>query len=162
VPELVPLLPILLFLHLLGAVAGIGPTFAFARISGAGRADPAHGTFATRVIRAIQGGLTVPLAALTLGTGFAMLAILGYDLGRTPWLLGSILLFLSSFGYAILVQNRDLYRIIEITSRPGAPVAREAAALARARKRARWGGLYMRVAVVVILFLMVFKPAWPA
>jgi uncharacterized membrane protein len=151
-------LPLLLFLHLLGAVAGIGPTFAFARISALGRTEPVHSTFAVSVVRSIQRYLTIPLAALTLVTGVAMLAILRYDLLRTGWLLVSILLFLSSFGYAILVQNRDLLRVIEVTSSGSPSPETVLADLARRRKRIRYGGLYMRASALAILFLMVLKP----
>lgn len=152
------LLPVLLFLHLLGVVAGIGPTFAFARITAAGRGDPAHGAFAVKVVRAITLSLTVPLAALVLLTGLAMLVILRYDVLATPWMLASIALFLASFGYATTVQNRDLVRIIELASSAAPLGTGETAELARRRLRARYGGLFMRISAGTILFLMVLKP----
>lgn len=155
---LAPLVPLLLFLHLLGVLAGIGPTFAFASITEAGRRDPAHAAFATAVVRTIQERLTVPLALVTFGSGVGLLVALGYDLGRTPWLLVSILLFLSSFGWAVLVQNRDLLRLLRAAADPVGRTPAELAALARARRRLRWGGRYMRIAAITILLLMITKP----
>jgi hypothetical protein len=153
------LLPYLLFLHLVGAIAGIGPTFAFARITALGRTEPLHSSFAVGVVRSIQERLTVPLAILTLGSGLAMLVILRYDLARTGWLSVSIVLFLSSFFYALFVQNRDLIRVIEIASDgPHALGSGAAVELARRRARLRWGGIFMRVSALVILFLMIVKP----
>lgn len=152
------LLPMLMFLHLLGVVAGIGPTFAFARITATGRGDPVAGSITVKVVRTITTSLTIPLAALVLVTGLAMLLILRYDVLGTPWLLASIGLFVASFGYSISVQNRDLRRIIDLAS-PGARTGpAEAAELARRRRRIRYGGLFMRISAAVILFLMVVKP----
>jgi hypothetical protein len=147
-----------MFLHLLGAVAGIGPTFAFARISAMGRTEPVHSTFAVSVVRSIQSRLTLPLATLTLATGLAMVAILGYDLTRTGWLSLSIALFTTSYLYSMLVQNGDLLRVIDLASRTAPLSPAETADLARRRWRLRAAGLYLRVGAVVILFLMVVKP----
>ena len=152
------LLPILMFLHLLGVLAGIGPTFAFARITATGRGDPVLGSFAVKVVRAITTSLTIPLAALVFATGLAMLLILRHDVLGTPWLLASIVLFVASFGYSIAVQNRDLARIIELASPAALVGPAEAAELAQRRRRVRYGGLFMRIAAGIILFLMVLKP----
>ncbi len=88
--------PFLLALHLLGAIAGIGPTFAFAHISALGRTSPIHSTFAVSVVRSIQTRFTLPLGTLTLATGVARVTILRYDVLQTRWLLLSIVLFVSS------------------------------------------------------------------
>lgn len=152
------LFPVLLFLHLFGVVAGIGPTFAFSRITATGRGEPVPGSFTVKVVRAITTSLTIPLAVLVLLTGIAMLLILGYDVFATRWLLGSIVVFLASFGYSITVQNRDLVRIIDLASLSAPLLPRAEEELARRRRRARIGGVFMRVAAATILFLMVLKP----
>lgn len=152
------LFPFVLVLHLLGAIAGIGPTFAFAHISALGRTSPVHATFAVSVVRSIQTRFTVPLATLTLATGVALLIILRYDVLQTRWLLLSIVLFVSSLLWALLVQNRDLLRVIEVASSGRSPTPEESADLQRRRRRIRYGGLYMRAAAIAILFLMVLKP----
>jgi hypothetical protein len=153
------LFPALLFLHLLGVVAGIGPTFAFSRITATGRGEPVPGYFTTKVVRAITTSLTIPLAALVLVTGIAKLLILGYDVFATPWLLASIVVFLASFGYATTVQNRDLARIIDLASLTPPLLPRLVEELARRRRRVRNGGLFMRLGAATILFLMVVKPS---
>jgi hypothetical protein len=124
-----------------------------------GRTEPVHSTFAVGLVRSIQERLTAPLALLTLGSGLAMISILRYDLTRTLWLSVSIALFVASFLYALLVQNRDLVRVIDLASSgPPAPDSPAAAELSRRRWRLKWGGRFMRVAAVVILFLMILKP----
>ncbi len=152
------LIPILMFLHLFGVVAGIGPTFAFASISATGRGEPVPGAFTAKVVRAITTSLTIPLAALVLVTGIALLLVLHYDLLATRWLLVSVVLFASSFVYSITVQNRDLARIIDLASASSPLVPRAAEELARRRRRVRTAGMYLRVSAATILFLMVMKP----
>jgi len=69
-------------------------------------------------------------------------------------------LFVSSFLYATFIQNRDTMRSLELVMK-GLPnlTEDERAEAARLRARIRWGGLFMRGVVVVVLFLMVMKPA---
>jgi uncharacterized membrane protein len=84
----------------------------------------------------------------------------GWDVLASGWLLVSIVLYLASFLWASLVQNRDLARVLELMEQ-GTPLSLtegERAELARRRMRIRYGGLFMRAVVVVVLFLMIAKP----
>ena len=64
---------VLLYLHVLGSVMALGPTFAFPIIGGLSAKEPQHGSFALRLSLAIQDRLVVPialtLAAVPAGTG---------------------------------------------------------------------------------------------
>lgn len=158
-PELLQFLPILLFLHLVGVMIGLGPTFVFERIVSTGARDPAHARFASRLVRSISSEWSWPLATLVLITGFAMILVLGPALLSRGWLVLSIILFLPSWMYAALVQNRDIGRVLAITENgPPDPASAEGQEVARRRVRLGRGGIYMRATALTILFLMVVKP----
>lgn len=153
------LFPWLLFLHITGVMVGLGPTFVFARITGAGARQPAHMRFASTVVRSISSEWSHPLAGLVLLTGIGMILVTGYNLVATRWLLLSIALFVPSYLYAALVQNRDIGRILSLTEAgPPPPDSPEGQEVSRRRIRIRRGGLYMRATALTILFLMVMKP----
>ena len=147
----------LLFLHLFGAMVGIGPTFVFGRISRQG-AGTEHSLFATRVVRLLTSTTAIPLSALVLLSGIGLMMVQGYALFDRMWLLVSIILFAGSFTYSVTVQNPTLARVIEATRDGEQPTAEEAAALRRLRTRIRRGGIYLRSTATVILVLMIFKP----
>ena len=58
--ELAWLFPYLLFLHILGAIAGFGPSFAFPIIGAMGGAEREHGNFATRISEDDLGPARLP------------------------------------------------------------------------------------------------------
>jgi hypothetical protein len=150
----------LLFAHVGAAMVGLGPSFVYPRFGQAAAQQPAHALFALRLSRALSTRWTHPLALIVLLTGFGLIWRLGYDVMATGWLLVSIVLFLSSFLYAAFVQNRDLARtlaIIEQGPPPELPVSLQEE-LGRLRRRIRYGGMFMRGVVVVVLLLMIAKP----
>ena len=148
---------LLLFLHLFGAMVGIGPTFVFGRISKRG-AGSEHSLFATRVVRLLTSTTAIPLSALVLLSGVGLMVVRGYALFDAMWLLLSIILFTGSFTYSVTVQNPTLARIIESTKEGKQPTEEKAAEIARLRTRIRRGGIYLRSTATVILALMIFKP----
>ena len=148
---------ILLFLHLFGAMAGIGPTFVFGRISKQG-AGTKYSLFATRVVRLLTSTTAIPLSALVLASGIGLMVVQGYALFDRMWLLVSIVLFVGSFTYSVTVQNPTLARVIEATRGGEQPVGEQAAEVMLLRKRIRRGGIYLRATATVILALMIFKP----
>ena len=148
---------VLLFLHLFGAMAGIGPTFVFGRISKQG-AGTEHSDFATRVVRLLTGTTAIPLSALVLVSGIGLMVVQGYGLFDRMWLLVSVILFSASFTYSITVQNPTLARVIEATRDGEQPTGEKAAEVRRLRTRIRRGGIYLRTTATVILALMIFKP----
>jgi hypothetical protein len=152
------LFKVLLFLHLFGAIVGIGPTFAFGRIIILGSTSAGHGPFATRVVHALTRRMAIPLAAIVLFSGFGMILEVPYDVFAAGWLLVSIILFLGGFGYSIVVQNPTLARIITLNGELAKAGGEPSAELLRLRRRAAHGGIYLRTSATLILILMVFKP----
>lgn len=150
----------LLFIHIGAGITGLGPSFIYARIGRAAGKEPAHALFAMRLSRSLATGWTHPLALVLLLSGFGLIWVRGYDLLATGWLLVSVVLYVTSFLYATFIQNPDLARTLALIEK-GAPDALDEAErleLAGLRRRIRHGGMFMRGIVVVVLFLMVFKP----
>lgn len=145
------------FLHIVGVMIGLGPTFAFSRLARLGREEPEHALFALRVTQALTRGLVIPLAALVFLSGAGMILAMRIDLLATGWLLTSVVLFTAAFSWSVFGQNRALARVLSLSVAGGA-AATAAAELRPLRARLRYGGIYLRVSAVAILLLMVFKP----
>jgi Predicted integral membrane protein (DUF2269) len=150
----------LLFIHAGSAITGLGPSFIYGRIGQAGGKEPAHALFAMRLSRSLSTKWTHPLAFIVLASGFALIWMRGYNFFATGWLFASVALFLASFLYATFIQNRDLARLLDLMEQgpPDSLSADEQAEQLQLRKRIRYGGMFMRSIVVVVLFLMIFKP----
>lgn len=162
------LFPWLMLLHVAGAVAGFGPTLILPRIAGMGAREPQHSTFATRLALAITRRWVIPIAVVVFASGVGLIVVARIDVFQERWLPLSIAIFASSFGYSTLIQVRDLARIVELMEvcEPAAATGetREQAALREElgarRRRVRRGGLFLRLAIVAILFLMVAQPTF--
>jgi uncharacterized membrane protein len=177
------LFPLFLFAHVLGAIIAFGPTFSFPIIGRLGAQERQHGNFATRLSLALSRVQVVPFAILQGFTGVALIVTGNIDVLAKPWLLVSIVLYLVTLGYGILVQTPTVKRVIAMTSGgppsgagpgPGSAPAPGAAGAAPAGpppggpppelvklvRRIQLGGLFMMALVVSIVFLMVTKPAF--
>jgi uncharacterized membrane protein len=155
------LFPLLLFLHVLGAIVAFGPTFAFSIIGAAGGAEPQHANFGTRVSHTISSRLVYPIGITLPITGFAMMAIRQINpFERTYWWLAiSIVLFFIAYGYSYFVQRPIVDQVIEMTSAPPPPGATgPPPQLVALVKRVQRGGMLLGVLLVAIVFLMVVKP----
>jgi uncharacterized membrane protein len=153
--------PLLLFLHVLGAIAAFGPTFAFPIIGKMSGENPPHANFGTRVSHAISSRLVYPIGITLPITGALMILVRGIDLSaRANWWLGiAIVLYVIAYGYSFFFQNKLVTRVIELTSAPPPPGAAgpppEVPSLVR---RIQMGGLVMTVLLLAIIYLMVVKP----
>jgi uncharacterized membrane protein len=155
------LFPWLLFLHVLGAILAFGPTFAFAIIGSMAGREPQHANFATRATQSVGKRLVEPLAISMAVTGVGLILVTGRNLAdRSNWWLGiAIVIYALALTYTLAVQNRDVARIISLTSAPPPPGASgPPPELPPIVKRVQRGGTFLGLAVIVIVFLMVVKP----
>ena len=155
------LVPYLIFLHVLGAIVAFGPTFAFATIGSAGRAEPQHANFGTRVSHTIASRFVYPIGITLPITGLAIIGILQINpLDRAYWWLAiAIVLYIVAFGYSFFVQRKLVERAIELTSSPPPPGSSgPPPELPAIGKRIGQGGMVMGILLIVIVFLMVVKP----
>ena len=160
-PDLVWAFPYLLFLHIVGAIAGFGPSFAFPIIGAMGGAEREHGNFATRVSETISGRLIYPIGITLPITGALMILVLGLDLTAQSnwWLDVAIILYVIAYGYSFFSQRKTVERVIELTSAPPPPGASgPPPELPGLVKRIQRGGMLLTVLLLSIIFLMVVKP----
>jgi predicted integral membrane protein DUF2269 len=161
VPDLVWVFPYLLFLHIVGAIAGFGPSFTFPIIGAMGGAEREHGNFATRVSETISGRLIYPIGITLPITGALMILVLGLDLTAKSnwWLDVAIVLYVIAYGFSFFSQRKTVERVIELTSAPPPPgAAGPPPELPGLIKRIQRGGMLLTVLLLSIIFLMVVKP----
>ena len=160
-PDLVWVFPYLLFLHIVGAIAGFGPSFTFPIIGAMGGAEREHGNFATRVSETISGRLIYPIGITLPITGALMILVLGLDLTAQSnwWLDLAIVLYVIAYGFSFFSQRKTVERVIELTSGPPpADATGPPPELPGLVKRIQRGGMLLTVLLLSIIFLMVVKP----
>ena len=171
-PELFPLF---LFLHVLGAIVGLGPTFAFSLIGGMGGREPMHANFATRVSHRIGDRVVTPALLTMPVTGVLMIWSRSIDLfaPTSRWLLLGIATYVVAISFATFVQRKRVMRVIELTGghggeRPPAPAVASPGPgaaggpppeLLAAIGRVQQGGIVLLVLALTLIFLMVVKPS---
>ena len=159
--DLSGLFPYLLFLHVLGAIAAFGPTFAFRFIGELGAAEPQHGNFATRVSHTISARLVYPIGITLPITGAAMILVRGLDLTNRAfwWLDLAIVVYIVVYSFSFFVMRKVIEEIIELTSSPPPPGASgPPPQLLALVCRVQRGSIALTVGLLVIIFLMVVKP----
>src|SRR5687768_5591227 len=100
-----PVLALLLFLHIGGAILAFGPTFTFPILGPMAGKEPQHVNFALRFQRAVATRLIVPLALFQGVTGLLLIWKANWNLFTTYWLLAGIVLYVMalvlSIGYGL-------------------------------------------------------------
>lgn len=152
-PELFPLW---LFLHVLGAVVAFGFGFTAPVIARQAMADPQHIGFWLRASKRVGDTILLPATLSLFVTGVLLvLARFGSMVERQPWMVLSLVLYFLGLGLIFAIQRPTLGRLISATAAGGAP-GPETLALARKLKMT---GYVLSLFTIVILFLMVVKPA---
>jgi len=161
-----------LFLHIGGAIVAFGPTIAFPFLAARAAKEPMHGNFVLRSTEFLMERVVEPGAVFVFLTGVGLIVTRGYNPLVQLWVGLAIVLFLTTLGYANLVQLPTLRKMVALTNRPpdeaagGGPAAATVAAgnpgpppefLALAARAAR-GGQFMSLMLFAILALMVVKP----
>jgi hypothetical protein len=151
-----------LILHIMAVVAAFGPTFAFGLIFAVAQRQPMHMGFAAEITDVIQRRMTVPLAVIVPFLGLALVITGRFDLWKSEWLIIAIVLFTILFFFALLVQNRNSARLVQLMKAmppgPPSPGAEPPAEIAALGRKLQIGGAFMGVLFVVILVLMVWRP----
>jgi uncharacterized membrane protein len=155
-----PFLPLLLFLHVMGAILAFGPTFAYSIMGAMAGREPQHANFSARQVEAIGHKLVYPLAIFQGVTGVLLIIASNRDLVTERWLGLAIILYAITLTYALTVQRMALHHLIEMTSTPPAPGSPPNPEIPATVKRIQRGGMFLGAMVVVIVFLMVVKPTF--
>jgi hypothetical protein len=163
------MLQLFLFLHVLGAIAVFGPTFAFPIIVSQAQKSPQNMPFAAVLNEYIERRLVIPGAIVQGITGVALILILQADLTSSAyrWLIGGIILYLIAILFAIFVQAPNAEKMVHMTSGgppPGPPPAGAPAGpppeIVAMGKKLQQGGMLLIVLIVLIVILMVTKPSF--
>ena len=148
------LLSIMKWIHVLAAIAAVGANITYAIWLRRAVREPKALPFVLEGIRAIDSRLANPSYGVLLVTGLIMAYLLPLSL-TTPWLLAAIVLYvLAAFAGALAYAPtmREQRKQLEIAGP-------ESAGFKAAAGRATWLGVLVTLDVVVIVFLMVVKPA---
>jgi uncharacterized membrane protein len=154
---------VFLFMHVMGAIVAFGPSFVFPLIGAASARDPQHAHFGAVVSEIIEKRLVLPFAVLQGVTGLALILVLKLDLFATHWLLLGIALYLIAIVFAVVVQARNVARMVELTSVPppsGAAPGGPPPEIVATGKQLQRGGMLLSVLIVAIVILMVTKPSF--
>ncbi len=161
------MIQLFLLLHVLGAIAVFGPTFAFPLISRQAAATPQHGHFAATVMDLIERRIVIPGAIVQGITGVILIGLTGWypNAGTFAWLSVAIVLYVIAVLFAVFVQAPASERMVHLTAGgppagappAGAPAGPPPEVAASAQKLAR-GGMLLTVLIVLIVILMVVKP----
>ena len=162
------MLPLFLFLHVMGAIAVFGPTFVFPIITSQARKSPQNFPFAAVLAEYIERRVVLPGAVVQGITGVALIIILGADLTSSAyrWLVGGIVLYLIAIGFAAFVQAKNAEQMVHLmASMPSGPPPAGAPAgpppeIAATAKALQQGGMLLAVLIVSIVILMVTKPTF--
>jgi uncharacterized membrane protein len=146
---------IILFLHILGAIAGFGPTFAYGFMTPL-KNDERSVRTTVETIQRIQRRLVLPVIVIQPITGVLLIGASGRDQGfwQHEWLWIAISIYAVLFVLAIFVDAPSRRRSLEMVraDRIGTPE------FDREVKLQNTLGPILGVGVLVILILMVFKP----
>lgn len=171
-----PFVAFFLFFHVLGAIVGLGPTFAFSVIGGQGGKEPQHANFATRVSEKITNRVVEPALLSMPLTGIGLIWAAGIDVfsREARWLLLGIVVYVIAISFSLLVQRNNVKRVIALTGgHPGSPQPMAAgvasagpgamgappAELPAAVQAVQRGGMFLGVMALLLIFLMVVKPS---
>jgi uncharacterized membrane protein len=160
------MIPLFLFLHVMGAIVVFGPTFVFPIIASQAQKSPQNGPFAATLSEFIERRLVLPGAVVQGITGVILILLIGADLTSSAyrWLVGGIILYLIAIGFAAFVQAKNAEKMVELTRNmpPGPPPAGAPAGpppeIAETGKKLQQGGMLLAVLIVAIVILMVTKP----
>lgn len=154
------------FLHVLGAIASVGPTLTYGLLAFLGeREGPAHRAFALDAIGWIDRHLATPAFILQAGTGTALIFLARWRFFHTAWLLVGVAIYalvalVAVTVYAPLVR-RQRALAHELAAQPDDRTL--AHRYQEAARRSRNLGLVIAVLTLAIVYFMVAKPAlWSA
>lgn len=154
------LVPWLVFLHVLSAIVAFGPTFAFAIYGAQAGKEPQHANFMARANNVVSDRLVLPLVLSMPVTGVLIIWAAGLNVMASTWLLVAIVIYTFAVLYSLFVQRPATLRLVELTSSPPPPGASGPSPEIMATvAKIRRGGMILGLAVIVIVALMVLKPA---
>ncbi len=147
----------LLSVHVLCAIVGVGPTFAFAFLGIMSEKNPAAARALQQTVLLISTRLVIPLVLILGITGVLLIRNQHLDLSDNPWLGASIVLYLLVLGVSLFYQVPNERKVIALLPDGGGPPS-DVPTLKKLVMGQRVVGIAMGLSVLVIAVLMVWKP----
>jgi uncharacterized membrane protein len=151
----------LLLVHILGALIGFGPTYAFAVLGPlSGKLEGPQSLGVLKGILAIERKLVIPIATLVQPLTGVLLIFASHrneNFLDNEWLWISILLYIATYYTAVFVQTPALEKLVHMAE-SGEAGSEEF--LATVKKTQKFGPL-ITLALTAIVFLMITKPGAP-
>jgi len=150
---------VLISIHIIGAIVGIGPAFAFGVIGGVSAKAGEGATLALlQVTRNIERFMLAPTVRfLQWGSGVLLIYNRGLNNGffswRRGWLIASILLYVALMVVGETVSEPTVKKMLALAEK-GAPKSEILAVEAPLRKL----GPFFPLATLIIAVLMIWKP----
>ena len=142
------------YIHVLLAIVAVGANATYGVWMAMGAREPQHLRVVLQGIRYLDRRVANPAYAFLVVTGLAMVAVGDVRL-TTPWMMAALVVYLVAAALGVRGFAPALRRQIQAVESPG-PQSED---YRRAATSARSLGLVFMVLVLVIVFLMVTKPA---
>lgn len=149
---------LMLYLHIMGAIIAFGFGFAVPVIGRMAGKEPQHGNFFLRAGSRVGDTILLP-ASLSMAITGAGLIYYGAHTPREMWLSIAMGIYVVAILVVLFVQRPTFKKLIALTSTPPGPTGPDPQ-VPVLLKRTRIVGLGLSGAVLVIVYLMVFKPAF--
>jgi len=145
---------ILKWIHVLLAITAVGTNITYGVWLSRAAREPQHLPFALRGVKILDDRIANPAYGLLLITGFAMASVAKIPL-TTPWLLTGLILYVVLVVIGLAGYTPTLRRQIQALE-AGGPNSVQYQALAARGTRI---GIVLAIIAVIIVFMMVTKPA---
>ena len=152
---------VFLFLHVMGAIAALGPTLTYGLwVSLAERADASTRAFTLNSISWLDGHLPTPAYIAQAITGVFLIALQGWSFFHTGWLVVGVAIYIALTITAIAEYGPAFRRQRTLADAIAADPTdeRAAAAYEAAAHTSTTYGAAVTVLTVIVVFLMVWKP----
>jgi uncharacterized membrane protein len=146
---------LLLSVHVLAAIIGLGPTFSFAFLGIMSERQPAAARALQETILTISTRLVIPLVVILGLSGVLLIGNTHDNLSKNPWLGAGIVLYVLVLATAIFYQVPTQKKILALLGPTGGMDQPGVRKLATGQ---RVVGISMGLAVVVTAVLMIWKP----
>jgi uncharacterized membrane protein len=145
---------ILLYLHILSAIAAFGANITYALWLSRAEKNPEALTFSLRTVKIIDDWIANPAYILLFPTGWWLASINHWPL-TTPWILSALILYAVLSVVGLAIYSPTLKKKIALAESVG-PAAPE---YKKISSRSTIIGVVLNLLVLTIIFLMVAKPA---
>jgi hypothetical protein len=150
-----------LFLHVMGAIAALGPTLTYGLwVSRAEKTDPRARAYILNSIAWLDGRLPTPAYMAQAVTGVFLIGLEGWAFWQTGWLVIGVAIYAGLVIVAVRLYAPAFRRQRALADAVAADPddAGSAAAYAAAARTSTIEGAIVTALTIIVVFLMVWKP----